>query len=154
MQYKITVTAIILLCMVMAFAGCTVPAGTGSGSSGTAAGTSSSGAASAADNLVPSPTDVVPDQNLVTINIGEKDYLGNIPVTFEGGMGQIHVTKIEVTLYRSDGQVKNDTIKTNKGENVDLEGTKQNDRVVVYVSFDNGQRLKTNDIISAYRTRG
>jgi len=124
MQYKITVTAIILLCMVMAFAGCTVPAGTGSGSSGTgrrhllvwcSIGCRQPGA---------SPTDVVPDQNLVTINIGEKDYLGNIPVTFEGGMGQIHVTKIEVTLYRSDGQVKNDTIKTNKGENVDLEGTK------------------------------
>jgi hypothetical protein len=150
MQYKTSVMVILLLCTAIAFAGCTTPAGTGSGS----AGGSSSGSASATDNLVPSTTDVVPDQNVVTINIGEKDYLGNIPVTFEGGMGQIHVTKIEVTLYRSDGQVKIATIRTNKGESVDLEGTKQNDRVVVYISFDNGQRLKTNDVISSYRTRG
>ena len=153
MQYKITVAVILLLCAVIAFAGCTVPTSTSSGTTGTAGG-SSSGSASAADNLVPSITDIVPDQNAVTVNIGEKDYLGSIPVTFEGGMGQIHVTKIEVTLYRSDGQVKTATIRTNKGESVDLEGTKQTDRVVVYISFDNGERLKTNDVNSDYRTRG
>jgi hypothetical protein len=102
---------------------------------------------------VPSATDVIPDQNAVRVDVGEKDYLGSIPVIFQGGMGQIHVKKIEVTLYRSDGQVQNAVVGINKGDEADLQGTKQNDRVVVYITFDNGQRLKTNDVISAYRTR-
>jgi hypothetical protein len=154
MQYKTTFCVILLLCAGIFFAGCTLPAGgSGSGSAGTAAGGSSSGTGSAADNLVPSATDVIPDQNVVRVDIGEKDYLGSIPVIFQGGMGQIHVKKIEVTLYRSDGQVQNAIVGINKGDEADLQGTKQNDRVVVYITFDNGQRLKTNDVISAYRTR-
>ena len=86
-------------------------------------------------------------------DVGEKDYLGNIPVIFQGGMGQIHVKKIDVTLYRSDGQVKTATLGTNKGDQVELEGTKQTDRVVVRVSMDNGQSYTIKDQMSAYRTR-
>jgi len=154
MQHKITVCVILLLCAVIAFAGCTLPTGgSGSGSAGTASGVSSSGTASAANNLVPSATDIIPDQNVVRVDVGEKDYLGSIPVIFQGGMGQIHVKKIEVTLYRSDGQVLNSVVGINKGDEADLQGTKQDDRVVVFITFDNGQRLKTNDVISAYRTR-
>lgn len=151
MQHKVTICVILLVCAVIAIAGCTASPGSGQAAAG--AGSSSSGTASAGDNLVPSPTDVVPDQNAVTVDVGEKDYLGSIPVIFQGGMGQIHVRKIDVTLYRSDGQIKNALIGTNKGDEADLDGTKQNDRVVVYITFDNGQRLKTNDVISAYRTR-
>jgi hypothetical protein len=154
MQYKITVCVILLLCTAIAFTGCTLPTGgSGSSSTGTASSGPASGTASAADNLVPSATDVIPDQNAVRVDVGEKDYLGSIPVIFQGGMGQIHVKKIEVTLYRSDGQVQNAVVGINKGDEADLQGTKQNDRVVVYITFDNGQRLKTNDVISAYRTR-
>jgi len=91
--------------------------------------------------------------NAITVTVKEKDYLGKIPVVFDGGTGQIHVTKIDVTLYRSDGQVQTATVGTDKEDTVELDGTKQTDRVVVYVSFDNGQRLKTNDVLSAYRTR-
>ena len=145
-----------LLVCVLLFAGCTAPQqGATSASPGTSAGsTSSPSGVSAAQNLVVSATDVVPDYNMVKVDVGEKDYLGSIPVIFQGGMGQIHVTKIDVTLYRADGQVITNTIGTNKGDEADLQGTKQTDRVVVYVTFDNGQRLKTNDALSAYRTRG
>jgi hypothetical protein len=151
MQYKITIPVIVLLCAAIVIAGCT---GTRSSSGTTPSATGSyAGSASAADNLVPTPTDTVPSQNAVTVDIGEKDYLGSIPVIFQGGMGQIHVRKIEVTVYRSDGQIKTATIGTNKGDEADIEGTKQTDRVVVYVSFDDGERLKTNDVLSEYRTR-
>ena len=34
------------------------------------------------------------------------------------------------------------------------EGTKQTDRVVVYITFDNGDYKKTNDELRSYRTRG
>ena len=95
----------------------------------------------------------MPDYNFVKADVGEKDYLGNIPVIFQGGMGQIHVKKIDVTLYRSDGQVKTATIGINKGDLVELEGTRQTDRVVVRVSMDNGQSYTINDVMSPYRTR-
>ena len=147
MHDKKTIAVIVLIFAAVLLAGCT---GTQSSSgSGTYA-----GSPAAESNLVASPTDVVPAADAVTINVGEKDYLGSIPVIFQGGTGQVHVVKIDVTLYRSDGQVNTVTIDSNKGAEADLAGTKQNDRVVVYVTFDNGQRLKTNDVISVYRTRG
>ena len=148
MQYKIIVSVILLLCAAIVFAGCIgTQNAPGAATSGSYAGSSSS-----ENSLVTSPTDTIPPQNAVTVDVGEKDYLGNIPLIFQGGMGQIHVKKIDVTVYRSDGQTKTATIGTNKGDEADIEGTKQTDRVVVYVTFDNGQRLKTNDVQSPYRT--
>jgi hypothetical protein len=151
MKYSLTVPAILLLCAAVLLAGCTGTTGS-SGTSATSAGTAS-GSAAPAGNLVVSPTDAVSSSNAITVTVKEKDYLGNIPVVFDGGTGQIHVRKIEVTLYTSDGQVKTSTVGTKKEDSVEMEGTKQTDRVVVYVTFDNGQRLKTNDVLSAYRTR-
>ena len=153
MQYRATISIIILICAALAIAGCTgtqnTPAAPATGSGTGSPGTSSS----SGGNLVVSPTDVVPDYNMVTADVGEKDYLGNIPVIFQGGMGQIHVKKIDVTLYRSDGQIKTATIGIKKGDLVELEGTKQTDRVVVKVSMDNGQSYTINDVMSPYRTR-
>jgi hypothetical protein len=149
MQYKIIVSVILLLCAAIVFAGCTGTQNT----SGAATSGSYAGSPSSENSLVTSPTDTLPPQNAVMVDVGEKDYLGNIPLIFQGGMGQIHVKKIEATVYRSDGQTKTATIGINKGDEVDIEGTKQTDRVVVYITFDNGQRLKTNDVQSPYRTR-
>ena len=152
MQYRVTISIIILICAALAIAGCTgtqnTPAAPAAGS-----GAGSTGTTASAGNMVVSPTDAVPEYNFVMANVGEKDYLGNIPVIFQGGMGQIHVKKIDVTLYRSDGQVKTATIGIKKGDQVELEGTKQTDRVVVRVSMDNGQSYTINDVMSPYRTR-
>jgi hypothetical protein len=148
MQYRATISIIILICAALAIAGCTGTQNTPAGVSGTGSPGTSSG-----DNLVVSSTDSIPSESGITIDVGEKDYLGNIPVIFQGGKGQIQVKKIDVTLYRSDGQVKTYTIGTKKGDEADLEGTKQTDRVVVYATMNNGQRYKTNDVLSAYRTR-
>jgi hypothetical protein len=150
MQYRVTFSIIILICAALAIAGCT---GTQNPSVAPAAGSGTGSAGSSTGNMVVSPTDAMPDYNFVKADVGEKDYLGNIPVIFQGGMGQIHVKKIDVTLYRSDGQVKTATIGINKGDQVELEGTKQTDRVVVRVSMDNGQSYTINDVMSPYRTR-
>lgn len=139
---------VFLLCIAAAFAGCT-------GSSGSAGGSAASGSgAPAQNNLVPSPTDVIPSQNTVAVTVGEKDYLGKIPVSFDGGTGQIHVKAIDVTVYCADGQTKIATVGNKKGDMAEIQGTKQADRVVVYITFDNGTRLKTNDVMSPYRSRG
>ena len=106
-----------------------------------------------AGNLVTSPTDAIPGYNMVTVDVGEKDYLGTIPVIFQGGMGQIHVSKISATIYRSDGTQETAQIGIKKGDEVDFMGTKQTDRVVVYVYMDNGETYKTNDVLVPYRTR-
>jgi hypothetical protein len=149
MQYKITIPVIVLLCAAIVFAGCT---GTQS-SSGTTTSASGSyaGSASAADNLVPSPTDIVPDNNAVTVTVKQKEYDGTIHVVFDGGKGQNLVSSIDVTLYTSDGQVVTAKIGKNKEDEVILQGTKQTDRVVVYVSEMNGQRYKVADELSLYR---
>ena len=150
MQYRVTFSIIFLICAALAIAGCTGPQNT---SAAPAAGSGTGSSGSSAGNMVVSPTDAVPEYNFVMANVGEKDYLGNIPVIFQGGMGQIHVKKIDVTLYRSDGQVKSVTMGIKKGDQVELEGTKQTDRVVVRVSMDNGQSYTINDVMSPYRTR-
>lgn len=150
MQIKNTVAVIILLCTIIAIAGCT---GTQSPPAGPSSPASGTGSATSGGSLVPSPTDAVPDYNMVKVDVGEKDYLGKIPVIFQGGMGQVHVKNIDVTLYRADGQIKKATVGANKGDEVELEGTKQTDRVVVFITMDNGQTYKTNDALSAYRTR-
>ena len=151
MQNRFTIPLILLVSLAVLLAGCTgvqnIPGVAPSG--GTASST-----ASPANSLNPSPTDALPAQNAVTVDVGEKDYLGTIPVIFQGGMGQIHVKKIEVFLYRSDGQTRTATINPTKGSEADLDGTKQTDRVVVYISFDNGDRMKVTDVQSPYRSRG
>jgi hypothetical protein len=151
MQYRYTISILLLVSLAVILAGCTgvqnIPGVAPSGS------TTTTSQSPAANNLVPSPTDALPAQNAITVTVKEKDYLGNIDVVFGGGMGQIHVKKIDVTLYRADGQVKSASIGTKKEDHVELEGTKQTDRVVVYASFDNGDRMKVTDVQSPYRTR-
>jgi ABC-type Fe3+-hydroxamate transport system substrate-binding protein len=154
MQHKIPVLAILLLCMAISFAGCTgttstpvQPAAPGSPASTEAA------AAPATNNLVVSPTDVVPDNNQVSVIVQEKVYDATIPVVFDGGKGQYLVKSARVVLYRSDGQVITEKLGINKGDTVTLQGSKQTDRVVAYVAESNGQEYKVTDVLSEYRTR-
>jgi len=143
---------LLLLCMAIGLAGCTgtppIPV-----LQPTAAAPASSQAPPAQNNLVVSPTDVVPDNNQVSVIVQEKEYNANIPVVFDGGKGQYLVKSAQVTLYRSDGQVITKPLGIKKGDLLNLEGTRQTDRVVVYVSQVNGQTYKVTDVLSEYRTR-
>jgi hypothetical protein len=148
---------VLFLCILIAFAGCTAPQGTSPGT-GTAAGTQ---AQQAGANLVPGQTDKVPDYNAVTVDVGEKEYNGIITVTFQGGMGQIHVKKIDVKMTKNDGTVQTATVGTKKGDFAELQGTRgegslrgQPDRVEVSVTMDNGQTYKVVDVLREYRSRG
>jgi len=161
MQFRVMVVIMVVLCGALASAGCTFsktsPAAP-TPNSGTTAGTSTVVAGS---GLTTVPTDVIPSYNMVTVDVGEKDYLGIIPVIFQGGIGMIHVKKIDVKLTRADGSVQTATIGTKKGDQVELDGTRGEgplrgpiDRVEVWVSMDNGARYKTNDELREYRNRG
>jgi hypothetical protein len=152
MQNKTPFLAILLLCAAIGIAGCTgtpgIPVSLPAG--GTPAATQTP---SAQNNLVVSPTDVVPDNNQVTVVVQEKVYDGTIPVVFGGGKGQILVKSARIVLYRSDGQVMNEYLGITKDDTTKLQGTKQTDRVVVYVTEVNGQEYKVVDVLSPYRTR-
>ena len=152
MQGRCTVVFVILVCAAVLLAGCTGTTGPAPASGSAPAG----GAVSSGNNLVPSPTDVVPENNQVSVTVKQKEYNGQIAVVFDGGRGQSLVSSIDVTLYRSDGTTETAKIGKNKGDQVEFVGTKDPDnpdRVVVYVSQMNGQTYKVTDVISEYRQR-
>ncbi len=150
MQKRIQILAILLLCAAIGAAGCTGTTGTPAQPTGSPVTTT---VQSPANNLVVSPTDVVPENNAVSVIVQEKDYIGNISVVFDGGKGQYLVKSASVTLYRSDGQVVTMPLGIKKGDLVELMGTKQTDRVVAYISEVNGMTYKVADVLSEYRTR-
>lgn len=153
MQFRIMSLMIVLLCSALAIAGCTgtqtSPAATTT-ASGTPAGSGTTPASSGVI-LTTVPTDIVPSSNQVTVDVGVKDYLGNIEVIYQGGMGQIHVKKISATITRADGKTQTVSLENKKGSTVELEGTKQTDRVEVWVTMDNGMTYKINDVLREYR---
>jgi hypothetical protein len=154
MQNKISFFIVLLLCAAIGIAGCTGTTGTPATPIATATPAPTQvPTALPQNNLVTSPTDVVPDNNQVTVIVQEKDYLGQISVVMGGGKGQILVKSARIVLYTSDGQIINKELGINKDDTTKLQGTKQVDRVVVYVSEVNGQEYKVVDVLSDYRTR-
>ena len=142
-----------LLCILLALAGCTgtqnpavTPVQTPSATSGPLA------VATTGVDLNPSPTDVMMDSIKVNVNV-DKDYLGNVIVTFKGGAGLMNVRKIDATLNRADGQIKTATVGTRVDDTVTLEGTKSTDRVLVYVTMADGKTYKIVDQLSPYKAR-
>jgi len=157
MKAGLFVSVLILVCAAVAFSGCT-----GNPNTQPVAGpvSTGSGASASGSSLIPGPTDVMPENIAVLVNVGEKDYLGKIPVIFQGGQGQINAKRIDVKLTRTDGTTQIATLGTNKGDEIDLDGTKgsgtltgQTDRVEVWVSMNNGQTYKIADVNRDYRTR-
>ena len=157
MQSRILVT-LIMLSVMIAFSGCTgmqTPPVT-SPAPGSGAGTGQ-----VVGSLVTVPTDAMPDYSVVSVTVGEKDYMGIIPVTFDGGKGMSAATKVDVKLTRADGTVQTYPLGTKKGDEVELSGTRgsgsergEADRVEVWVTMNTGQTYKVADVLREYRSRG
>ena len=161
MQFSMKIPALIFLCVAIAMAGCTgsqtSPAATTPGS-GIPATTGGSGAP--VGTLTTVPTEVLPGFNMVTVDVGEKDYLGIIPVTFQGGSGMNSIKKVEIKLSRADGSTQNATVGTKKGDEVELQGTRgagsergQVDRIEVWVTTNQAQTYRIVDVLREYRSR-
>jgi hypothetical protein len=153
MQLKAVLSLVVLMIAIIAFAGCAgtqptaAPAPQSSGAVGTApaAAPSASGA-----SLAPSPTDSVVAARQVNINV-EKDYLGNVIYTFQGGPGLIHVKKIDITLNRADGTTKTGELGIILDSTATLEGTKNTDRAIVSVTLDDGNAYKMVDTLVPFK---
>ena len=63
------------------------------------------------------------------------------------------MNKIEVTLNRADGQVKTGEVGIMVDDLVTLEGTKNTDRVMVYVTMKDGKRYKVRDELVSFKAR-
>jgi hypothetical protein len=96
----------------------------------------------------------MPENIAVTVIVQPRDYTGpnpgSIPVVFNGAKELVLVKSVNAVLYRSDGQVISQSIDTNSESSVDLPGSKQTDRVVVYVTMMNGITYKVVDVLSPY----
>ena len=153
MQIKTFILITGLLCVFLAIAGCTGTQNAPVVSQATVpAGTQTVSAASAGPDLVPSPTDSIIEANKVNVNV-EKDYLGNVIVTFQGGSGLQQVNKIDAILNRADGQVKTADVGIRLDDTVTLEGTRNTDRVMVYVTMKDGKRYKIVDSLVPFKAR-
>jgi hypothetical protein len=164
MQFRFAIIVIVLISGAIVMAGCTgTPASPASpvGGSGTPVASATPGSGSPTATLTTVPTSVLPSQNTVTVDVGEKDYLGIITVTFQGGLGMNSIKKVDIKLTRADGSVETATVGTKKGDEVDLQGTRgtgsergQTDRVEVWVTTNEVQMYKIVDVLREYRSRG
>jgi len=155
---------IVLLCSALILAGCTgtrPSLGANTPGSGAPAGSGTPVSGSPQGTLTTAPTDVLPDYNDVTVDVGEKDYLGIIPVIFQGGKGMNSVKKVDIKLTRADGTIETATVGTKKGDEVELQGTRGSgsargpiDRIEVWISVNTGQTYKIVDVLREYRSRG
>lgn len=135
---------IILVLAGAAACGCTqAPGGTGmpAGSTG--------------NTMVPGPTVTLPPDQEVGIQVNEKDPIyATIPVSFAGGKGQVAVKDILVRVTRSDGQVMEKHLEPLKGAELKFDGTKETDRIEVWITLNTGNVYKVIDQPVPYRTRG
>lgn len=153
MNPRIAFSFTVLLCIVIAIAGCTAsPADPAPAAPTAEPGGVSTPEAGAGADLVPTANESPGEGRNVNVNI-EKDHLGMIRATFQGGPGLIHVTKIIVTVNRSDGEVRTAEVGITLNDSATLEGTKATDRAMVHVTFSDGKTYKIYDELVPFRGR-
>lgn len=103
----------------------------------------------------PGPVQTLPPGKDVTIQVNEKDTsYATITVIFSGGEGQVAVTDILVRVTRPDGEIIMEHLPPVKGSEVIIQGSRDTDRIEVFVTLNTGNRYKVIDTLLPYRTRG
>jgi hypothetical protein len=74
-----------------------------------------------------------------------------INVEFTGGSGLARTESVSTTVYLSDGSIVTRSITPETGADVEIQGTKGEDRVTVTADMVNGQSYKIFDEIITYR---
>jgi len=153
MNPRIVLSFFVLLCIAIAIAGCTgAPAEPVPAATAAEPGVVSSPAAASGAALIPTENESPGEGRNVKVNI-EKDHLGMIHATFQGGPGLIHVRKIVVTVNRSDGEVRTAEVGITLDDSATIEGTKATDRVMVHVTFSDGKTYKIYDELVPFKVR-
>ena len=130
----------------------TQPAAQGSGSP---AATSGGGTIPAGTvSLVAGPTDSLPSDRTLIIDVERDAISRDIIVTFQGGNGQYGVRELVITLTRSDGTTETKTMsRLERGNSITLTGSDKENRVEVTANFFNGETYKVVDKVFEYKKR-
>ncbi len=103
----------------------------------------------------PGPTMTLPPGQSVVIQVNEKDTsYATITVVFSGGEAQVTTKDILVRVTRPDGEVLIGHLRPVKGDELVLQGSRDTDRIEVFVTLNSGVTYKVIDRLLPYRTRG
>ncbi|MDP3395797.1 MAG: hypothetical protein Q8S57_03915 [Methanoregula sp.] len=99
-------------------------------------------------SLIPGPIQIVPEYESVSVTVNRNTITENptIAIVFNGGLGLGMVTKMNVTVIRSDcvreQQNRNNPV---MGDTVTLMGTTRTDRVIVVMTMTSGSQYTIID---------
>ncbi len=99
-------------------------------------------------SLIPGPTQIVPEYESVSVTVNRNTITENptIAIVYNGGLGLGMVTKMNVTVIRSDcvreQQNRNNPV---MGDTVTLMGTTRTDRVIVVMTMTSGSQYTIID---------
>jgi hypothetical protein len=131
---------LVLIAVLLLLSGCTTPWSNGNGGSSVPS---------------PGPVQTLPPGQDVTIQINEKDTsYATITILFSGGEEQIAVRDIVVRVTRPDGAVLTEHLPPVKGAEVTIQGSRETDRIEVFVTLNTGITYKIIDRLLPFRTRG
>jgi len=151
--------AALLLVLACAVAGCSSGPGTGPATTvqqpTTLPATPSPTPAGAAISLTPGPTQTLPPQYFVDVQVQKQEQSGvpTITVTFRGGTGMDFINQVNIVVTRSDGVIKTATMMSPRvGEERDIEGTSGDDRVEVTALVTTGSSYKIIDEVLPFQS--
>ena len=106
-------------------------------------------------SLVPGPTQTLPPDYYITVDVQKQGQSGIPTVTaiFRGGTGQIFTAQLTVKVTRSDGKVITKTMDHPKvGDEIDIEGTRYDDRVEIVDLVSTGNSYRIYDQLMPYQS--
>lgn len=105
-------------------------------------------------DLQPQPTDVVPPIQQVAIQVTKNTVATDpwVSVLFAGGSGQSYVTEMNTTIIRFDGIIETKSASFPAiNTNIFLNGTTRTDRVIVNVSYTDGNTFTVKDELVGFQ---
>ncbi|WP_048150905.1 hypothetical protein [Methanolacinia paynteri] len=149
---RIVVSFLVLVILALIFAsGCTDSGGSSSPAGTTVTTTATESSQQSGFSLNPTPTDQVPSGYEVGAKAYKDPISAMINVEFTGGKGLYMTESVSTTVYLSDGSMVTENIEPKMGSDVEIQGTKGEDRVTVTATMQNGQSYKIFDEIIGYR---
>lgn len=100
---------------------------------------------------VTSPTDSVPPNTEVTVQVAKNPITNEISVIFAGGPGQKVLKELEIQVTRSDGQVLKANLIPLQQSEATISGSGGDDRVEVFAIYYSGQKYRIFDEIMKKR---
>lgn len=105
-------------------------------------------------DLSPGPIDTIPYDYRVFVEVsrGTQSFNPVIRVEFRGGPGMRLVSSVDTEVIRADGTIGTATLTTPAiGEYMEIPGTTETDRVIVYARMMNGERYRIYDQVLEFR---